>query len=109
MAARAWIVALVLAWGLALAHAHSNYVRCDRTGMGRGGHHDQELHHGLRSYRHDAHDRVVHDVWPGDSVTVTLSGLSSGAFVHATAHAVDHLRLHREDVRGCPCSTSPRP
>ena len=86
MAARAWIVALVLAWALALAHAHSNYVRCDRTGD-RSGEDIMTKSSIMGSAPTDTTLMTASSTTygPGDSVTVTLSGLSSGAFVHATA------------------------
>ena len=86
MAARAWIVALALAWALALASAHPNYVRCDRTGD-RSGEDIMTKSSIMGSAPTDTTLMTASSTTygPGDSVTVTLSGLSSGAFVHATA------------------------
>jgi hypothetical protein len=86
MAARAWIVALALAWALALASAHPNYVGCDRTGD-RSGEDIMTKSSIMGSAPTDTTLMTASSTTygPGDSVTVTLSGLSSGAFVHATA------------------------
>ena len=85
-ARRAWILALALASSSALARAHPNYVGCDRTGSGSG---DDVMTKSsiMGATPTDTTLMTASSTTyaPGDSVTVTLSGLSSGAFVHTSA------------------------
>ena len=85
-ARRAWILALALASSSALARAHPNYVGCDRTGSSSG---DDVMTKssimGVTPTDTTLMTASSTTYAPGDSVTVTLSGLSSGAFVHTSA------------------------